>query len=432
MNYIIKKQHQFILILILLVSIGFTGCTMKDELTVVPLKSLDAFKKQMSEYLAGQKLAIETTRVGFNKNNFKTTTDSTNVKAPYLAAVVAAQAVVNNPDVTIAQIASTDKTLATPGKAFWAAIWTADRRYLNDSIVSATNLNNATLTGNQAAQVLVDVKASFTAAISKATALRGSSVASDLLIKMAVDTLTKAKKTFIAAIIPANIADFVSRSKAYVTTEKNKVESSVAGYNQGEYPALTRTNYLNVVLAAYDAVNSATPAYEVISLTLTNMIAPKAAFLPFIADHRSLNDTILLAETLSPTFVIGTAKGQVVSAAKTTFTTAITTAKTARETVSLTVGATNAARYKMGQAIFTIQASITLGDLIIDCTILKAATAIGTTTGKVSNAASGLFGTAITNATTIRNLGTTTYAQMADAIKALQAAVVTFNNAIVK
>ena len=135
MNYVIKKQHQIILILILLVSIGFTGCTMKDELTVVPLKSLEEFKKQKSDYLAGQKLAIDTTRVGFNKNNFKTSTDSNSVKSTYLAAIVAAQAVVNNPNVTITQIAALDKTLATPGKAFWAVIWTADRRYLNDSIV---------------------------------------------------------------------------------------------------------------------------------------------------------------------------------------------------------------------------------------------------------------------------------------------------------
>lgn len=432
MNNIIKKQHQIILILILLVSIGFAGCTMTDELTVVPLKSLAEFKKQKAEFLAGQKLAIDTTKVGFNKNNFKTTTDSTTVKSTYLAAIVAAQAVVDNPDVTITQIAALDKTLATPGKAFWAAIWAADRRYLNDSIVSATNFNNATLTGNQPGQVLADAKAVFTAAISKATTVRSSTVASDLLIKMAVDTLTKAKKTFIAAIIPTNIADFVSRSKDYITAEKNRVESSVVGYNQKEYPALTRTNYLNVVLTAYDAVNSTTPSYDAISLALTNMIAPKAAFLPFIADHRPLNDTIVLAETLSPTFVIGTAKGQVVSAAKTAFTTAITTAKTARETVSLTSGATNAARFKMGQAIFTIQASITLGDLIIDCTNLKSATLIGTTPGKVSNAASSLFGTAITKATAVRNLGTTTYTQMTDAIKTLQAAVVTFNEAIVK
>jgi hypothetical protein len=432
MNYVIKKQHQIILILILLVSIGFTGCTMKDELTVVPLKSLEEFKKQKSDYLAGQKLAIDTTRVGFNKNNFKTTTDSNSVKSTYLAAIVAAQAVVNNPNVTITQIAALDKTLATPGKAFWAVIWTADRRYLNDSIVSATSLSNLTLTGNQPGQVLADAKAAFTSAISKATAVRGSTVASDKLIKMAVDSLTKARKTLIAARIPANLSDFVLRSKDYVSIEKNKVESSVVGYNQGEYPALTRTNYLNVVLVANDAVNSATPAFDVISTAITNMIAPKAAFLPYIADHRPLNDTIILAETLSPTFVIGTAKGQVVSAAKTAFTTAITTAKTARETVSLSVGATNAARYKMGQAIFTIQASITLGDLIIDCTALKAATVIGTTSGKVSNAASSLFATAITKATTVRNSGTTTYTQMTDAIKALQASVIIFNEAIIK
>lgn len=432
MNYIFKKQFKLILALLLFVSIGFIGCTMDDELTVVPLKTLDEFKTQTTAYLAKEKMMVDTARVGFNRGNYKTATDSTNVKAAYLAVIVAAQEVVNKPDVTILQIAGVNKTLATPGKAFWAAIWFADRRALNDTIVASNTLNTATLTGSLGGQVLVDAKATFTAAIAKATATRGSSVASALLIKMAKDTLSAAKKTFIAAIIPVNLIDFINRSKDYVNAQKTIVESSVAGYNKGEYPALTRTNYLNAILAANDAANKSGATYEEISLALTNMIVPKASFLPFIADHRPLNDTILIAETLNPTFIVGTAKGQVVQAAKTTFTAAITTAKTARENVVLTDGATKAARFKMGQAIFAIQANITLGDLILDSEALKTATPVGTGTGTVTTAVNFVFGTAITAAKTVRNSSSSTYEKLTIAIADLQKASATFTNSIQK
>lgn len=432
MNKIYKNCQLMIITLLMLVSIGFGACTMEDELTVVPLKTLTEYKTQMIAYLAKEKMMVDTARVGFNVNNLKTTTDSTTVKAPYLAAIIAAQEVVNKADVTIAQIAAADKTLATPGKAFWAAIWIADRRQLNDSIVAAAALNTATAQGNLGGQVLADAKAAFTSAIAKATSTRGTSALSALQIKMAVETLSAAKKAFVAAIIPQDFNAFLTKSKAYVAEQKTLVEASVAGYNKGEYLALARSNYLAVVLAANDSVNKAGITYDGVSKALTNMIAPKALFIPMLTDHRELNDTIILAETLNPTFIIGTAKGQVVTAAKTAFTNAIAAAKTARDNVALTQGLTYAARYKMGQAIFTIQASIVLGDLIIDCTTLKVATPVGTAVGQVSTASNFIFNKAINDATTIRNSGTSTYAQMTSAIAALKTATTTFTNSIKK
>ena len=432
MNKIYNNYQLVIITVLMLMSFGFVACTMDDPLTVVKPKTLEEYKVQMTAYLAKEKMMADTAKVGFNVNNYKTTTDSTTVKAPYLAAIVAAQAVVASPTVTIAQIAAADKTLATPGKAFYAAIWIADRRQLNDSIVAATALNNATLEGTLGGQVLPDAKVAFTSAISKATSTRGTSALSALQIKLAVETLTTAKKAFVTAIIPLDFNAFLSKSKAYVTAQKALVEASVAGFNKGDYMPLTRTNYLTVILAANDSVNKAGISHVSISKALTNMIAPKAAFLPFVADHRPLNDTIVLAETLNPTFIVGTAKGQVVTAAKTAFTTAITTAKTARDNVALTEGATLAARFKMGQALFTIQASIVLGDLIIDCSALKTATPIGTAIGQVSTASNFVFNKAITDATTVRNAGASTYAQMTSAIAALNTAKTTFTNSIKK
>jgi len=432
MNKICNNYQKLIFAFLLFISAGFSACTMKDELTVVPPKTLEEYKTQFSEYLAKQKMMADTARVGFNKNNYKTTTDSATVKVPYLTALAAAQAVIDNPAVTVAQIVTADKALATPAKAFWDKIWIADRRQLNDSIVAATALNTATVQGNLGGQVLADAKTAFTTAITKASAARGTSILSDLQLKLAGEALTVAKKAFVAAIIPLDFNTFLAKSKAYIAEQKTLVEASVAGYNAGEYLALNRTNYLNAVLAANDSVNKAGISFDGVSKALTNMVVPKAAFVSMLTDHRPLNDTITLAESLYPGFVVGTAKGQVVTAAKTAFTTAITTAKTARDNVALTPGATNAARYKMGQAIFTIQASIVLGDLIIDATALKAAIAVGTGVGQVSSASNFVYNKAITDATAIRNSGTSTYAQMTAAIEALKTATTTFTNSIKK
>ena len=434
MNYIIKKHTLFVLSITVLISICFSACTMKDELTVIPPKSLEEYKVQMTEFLLKEEMAIDTAKVGYNKYNFKSLADSTANKGNYLAVVVAAQAIVSSPTVTITQIANADKTLATAGKVFWASLWISDRRALNDSIVAATALNNSIIAGALAGQVLNDAKTAFSTAITKATATRGATTSVDMQIKTAISLLSEAKKTFVAAIIPANKEVFVSNSKSYITAQKTLVENSVAGYGKGEYPILTRTNYLNALVAAFEIANKdiSLVTYEDLSAAMNALLAPRTAFIPFVADHRSLNDTIILAEALNASIVVGTAKGQVVTVAKTALTNAITAAKTSRELVSLTEGVTNAARYKIGLAIKTLNASIALGDLIIDSETLKTATAIGTGSGQVNLIANSVFTLAISDAKKIRDTGATTYDQMMAAIAKLTSAKNTFQSAIVK
>ncbi|MCX6309926.1 MAG: hypothetical protein NTY32_14280 [Bacteroidia bacterium] len=386
-----RIQKTYLIPLFLLIILLFGACTMVDELTVIHPKTLEEYKVQMIDFLAKEKLVVDSAKVGYNKGNFRTVTDSTNVKSNYLNAIIAAQVVVNNEDVTIAQIALADKSLAIPGKAFWLTLWISDRRALNDSIVAATTLNTLTLAGDSAGRVLNDTKTAFSTAISKATSTRGSSTSVDLQLKTAIATLTEAKKTFIAAIIPASLNVFVANSKTYITTQKLLVESSVVGYGKGEYPVLTRTNYLNALTLANDSANKVGVSYKGLSGVLNALIAPRTAYIPFVADHRSLNDTIIIAEGIYAAAVVGTAKGQVVTIAKTTLNTAITTAKTARETTTLTEGLSNAARYKIGLAVKTFNAGIVLGDLIIDSETLKAATVVGTSSGQVSQIANSVF-----------------------------------------
>ncbi len=426
-----RIQKQFITPLLLLITLAFSACTMVDELTVIRPKTLEEYKVQMIDFLAKEKMVVDSAKVGYNKGNFRTVTDSTTVKSNYLNAIIAAQAAVNNVDATIAQIALADKSLAIPGKAFWLTLWISDRRELNDSIVAATALNTITIAGDSAGRVLNDSKTAFSTAISKATATRGASTSVELQIKTAITMLTEAKKTFVAAIIPASLDVFVTNSKTYITAQKTLVESSVAGYGKGEYPVLTRTNYLNALVIANDSANKVGVSYKGLSGVLNALIAPRTAYIPFLADHRPLNDTIIIAEGIYAAAVVGTAKGQVVTIAKTTLNTAITTAKTARETTTLTEGLTNAARYKMGLAVKTFNAVIVLGDLIIDSEVLKAATVVGTSSGQVSPIANSVFALAISDVKIVRNSGASTYDQMMAAIKKLTDAKTAFEAAII-
>jgi len=419
------------MLLLLFITLAFGGCAMEDELTVIHPKTLEEYKVQMIDFLAKEKLVVDSARVGYNKGNFRTVTDSTNLKVNYLNAIIAAQVIVNKADITIGEIALANKSLAIPGKAFWAGLWISDRRALNDSIVAASALNTITLAGDSAGRVLNDAKTAFSSAISKATSTRGASTSVDLQIKTAIATLTEAKKTFVAAIIPASLDVFVANSKTHITAQKTLVESSVAGYGKGEYPVLTRTNYLNALTIANDSANKVGVSYKGLSGVLNALIAPRTAYIPFVADHRPLNDTIILAEGIYAAAVVGTAKGQVVTVAKTTLNTAITTAKTARETTTLTEGLTNAARYKIGLAVKTFNAGIVLGDLIFDSEALKAATVVGTASGQVSQIANSVFALAISDVKIVRNSGSSTYDQMMAAIKKLTDAKTAFEAAII-
>jgi hypothetical protein len=357
MNFKDIKQKPNVLLLLTFLVVLFSACTMDDPMTVIPAKSQADYVTQMTEFMAKEKLAVDSTKVGYNKLNFKTKTDSTNVKATYLAVLVAAQAIVTKADVKISEIVAADKSLSIPGKAFWAALFISDRRALNDSIIAATALNTATLQGNLAGQVLLDAKTAFSAVITAASSTRSATASVDLQIQTAIKNVTAAKKTFQLAIIPTTIEAYVDRSKTYVGAQKAMVEASVAGFNIGEYSVSLRTNYLNALIAAETAINASGVDHDKVSVALTALNTPRTAFKSFVSDRRPLNDSIVVAEGLNQA-VVGTATGNVSQTAKTTFTTAIATAKTTRDLVTATDGVVKASAYKLGEAIKTFRLAI--------------------------------------------------------------------------
>jgi len=345
MKFIEKVSLRFLLMVFLG---GFlSACNAVDEPTVVTPKTVDQYIAQFSQYVTSERAFVDSCKVGYNKGNFKGTTNFTTYKAAYLVALKADSAALVKPGVTITELVNANTALSVPGKAFWGSIYKTDFRPLNDSIVKADALNAATPVGVAGGQVLLDAKNVFSAAIETA---KVTLIGVDRQIVETNAILYAAKKAFIAAIIPATIEMYVQNSKNYLTAQITLVQNSPVGFDINQYIPTLQTNYLNSLLAAQTVANTTGVTYAQMSAALDALTAPRKAFVANVSDRKALNDAIVAAEALNTATVVGTATGQVPQAAKTTFTTAITTAKTARDNPATIDGNVKAATYALGLA----------------------------------------------------------------------------------
>lgn len=179
---------------------AFTSCATEEETVIIP-KTLEQYKQEMTQFVASEKAKVQNCVIGYNKGDFKSTTNFDVYPADYLVVLVAAEAVLAKPDVTIAQIVAANKTLAVTGKNFTGSLWISDRRPLNDAIVAAEILNTATLAGTEIGQVSAEAKTAFATAITAAKAVRGASTSIDRQIADAVSKLEGAKVVFQNAIV---------------------------------------------------------------------------------------------------------------------------------------------------------------------------------------------------------------------------------------
>lgn len=186
--------------LLFAIAISIVGCATEEETVIVP-KTLEQYKQEMTQFVASEKAKVQNCVIGYNKGDFKSTTNFDVYPADYLAVLVAAEAVLAKPDVTIADIVTANKTLAVAGKNFTGSLWISDRRPLNDAIVTAEILNTATLEGTGIGQVSTDAKTAFTAAITAAKAVRGASTSIERQVADAVTKLEEAKTVFQNAIV---------------------------------------------------------------------------------------------------------------------------------------------------------------------------------------------------------------------------------------
>ncbi|MEI8086177.1 MAG: hypothetical protein WCG93_08180 [Paludibacter sp.] len=435
MKHIKKTAYSLTQFILLGVIIGLSACNTVDEVTVIVPKTLAEYKTQMTEFVASERASVDSCKPSYNKGCYSpipnATTPFPGTLGAYLAALKTDSAIINKPDVTIEELVAANQAMSLAGKTFWLGCFISDRRSLNDSIVAADALNAKTLAGGGLGTVLTDVKTTFTAAVAAAKVVREKTTALDRQVTDANVNLNLAKKVFIAAIIPATIEEYITKSNSYIAAEKLIVDNSLGGYNIGAYNPIAKTNYTKVLHDADSIINKPSVTFNIVSAAMTTLIVPKKAFIPNVADKTTLNETIVSAETLNTATIVGTITGQVSQAVKTTFTSAITTAKTVRELATSTDGAVKAANYALAEARKLFEASIPLNYAIAQAETLNAATLVGTTSGKVSQTVKTTFTTAITTAKSTRDTRTSTVAQMAAAITTLENAKTVFVAAII-
>jgi hypothetical protein len=201
MKLIYKSIRLLSLSVLLALAYSFSACKSNDGEEVIVPKSLEQYKLEMTLFVASEKAIVEKCVVGYNKGDFKSTTNYDIYKAGYLEVLVAAEAVLGKTDVTIAEIVAANKTLTTPGKAFNGSLWISDRRPLNDAIVAAETLDAATLEGNEKGQAPTQAKKAFADALLLAKTVRGASTTIDRQVTEAVTKLGEAKQVFLNAII---------------------------------------------------------------------------------------------------------------------------------------------------------------------------------------------------------------------------------------
>jgi hypothetical protein len=197
----IKKYLKLLLVFGILAMFG--GCSSDNETISVP-KPFDQYKQDYTQFVTSELTKVQKCVMGYNKGDFKYSSDTTNYhnyKVAYQTALVAAQTVLAKTDLTISDIVNSDETLAVPGKNFNSSLLISDRRPLNDAIVAAQTLLSATPVGTASGQVSADAATAYTDAITAAKKVRDTSTTIDRQVTDAVTQLNAATTIFKASII---------------------------------------------------------------------------------------------------------------------------------------------------------------------------------------------------------------------------------------
>jgi len=196
------KKTSLLFLLSLFGGLALSSCTV-DEPTVVTPKTIDQYKQEFSQFVTSECATVRSCKVGYDKGNFipVSATSFASYTSAYLTALIADSAVIAKPNVTIAELAVANTTVTVPGKAFWGKINIADKRALNDLIVTATTLNNTAAVGTLTGNVPQDAKTKFATAIATATTTRDALTTIDRQVTDGITALNLSIKAFTDAII---------------------------------------------------------------------------------------------------------------------------------------------------------------------------------------------------------------------------------------
>lgn len=184
----------------LIVLVGAFACSADDE-TVINPKTLEQYKQEHLEFVTSQLDLVNNCVLGYNKGDFRLVSSYDSYTSNYRSVLEAALVVLNDPEVTITDIALMNKTLATPGKAFINALYISDRRPIHELVLTCEALHAATEEGSAVGQASPEAKAVFATAIDDAKTARDAITTVERQVTEAVDELNQAKTAFEAAIV---------------------------------------------------------------------------------------------------------------------------------------------------------------------------------------------------------------------------------------
>lgn len=187
-------------ILLLVVLIAFVACTTDEETVIVP-KTLKQYKQELQDFVTSQLTIVNNCVVGYNKGDFRSSTNYDAYTEAYRTKLTAAQAELNKTGLTIPDIVKLNSSLSADGKNFQTNLYISDRRPLNDVVVACETLNTATLEGTARGEVSPAAKTAFTTAIAAAKVVRNATTTVERQVAEEVTKLNAAKKVFEDAIV---------------------------------------------------------------------------------------------------------------------------------------------------------------------------------------------------------------------------------------
>lgn len=195
-----KFQKSYLFIMLVLCAGLMTACSSDNETIVVP-KTLEQYKQEFGAYVAAQLDVVNSCVVGYNKGDFRSSTNYDTYTAAYRAVLEAAQSVLEDPEVTIADIVDANQYLASPGKNFTNSLFISDRRPLHEVILECDSINSAIADGTEPGQVDPAARFPFTEAIAAAKVVRSASATVERQVAEGVEKLTAARLAFESAIV---------------------------------------------------------------------------------------------------------------------------------------------------------------------------------------------------------------------------------------
>ena len=197
----IKSNYKVLLVSVFtILGIVFTGCEMERETEITP-KTLEQYKADLSGIVSSEKAIVENCVVGYNKGDFRNETLFPEYTADYLAALVAAEAVLAKPDLTIADIMAANYDLSSPGKLFNDELFISDRRPIHELIIYCDTLRVHTPIGTEAGSAPQEAHDQFNAAIVEAKGVRSRGTTIERQVTEAVDKLNPELEIFENAIV---------------------------------------------------------------------------------------------------------------------------------------------------------------------------------------------------------------------------------------